>query len=180
MQRRPHQLLQQTRLETDPRRRTRRSLRCGSLVVRVRLARPSRGCRWIRRLVLPDDVAVVLARGTAEELERHDEEDDADARPGHHAAGCDMPLRGEEAWEEGVSGGKQGDRQELLTGVDRVPVPQHLDVVSVGVVAADETKLTEILQDGPSPPMPIPLISMLCDADAIAADAVELIDMCPM
>ena len=39
--------------------------------------------------------------------------------------------------------------------------------------------LTEILQLGPSPPMPIPMppMSMLCDPDAMAAEAVLLIDI---
>lgn len=59
--------------------------------------------------VLLDDVAVPFLDGAAEELEGHDEEDDADAGAGEHTLAGDAPGRGDEA------------------GVDGVPVPQHLE-----------------------------------------------------
>lgn len=51
---------------------------------------------------------IVFALQTAEELEEEHEGDDANAGPGEHAFGGDVPCRGEEAC------------------VDCVPVPEHL------------------------------------------------------
>ena len=69
---------------------------------------------------------------------------------------------------------------QCLTGIDCVPVPQHLRS-SASTTAIDwQLLLTEILQLGPSPPpipMPIPPMSIDSDAVAAAADAVEVIDM---
>lgn len=91
--------------------------------------------------VLLDDEAVVLLGQAAEELEGHDEEDDADAGAGEHALGLDLPGLGDEA------------------GVDDVPVPEHLVMGSAHVAFAlaiailiEVKGLTEIWHE---PPMPI-------------------------
>jgi len=52
----------------------------------------------------------VFAADATEGLERHDEQDDADARAGKVCRGANMPRRGEEA------------------SVDRRPVPEHGDL----------------------------------------------------
>lgn len=79
-----------------------------------------------------------------------------------------------------ISRRQKANKLQDLTGIDRVPVPQHLAVVSVDIVCGRAgDMLTEILQVGPSPipiPIPIPPMSMLSEAEAIAADAVELMD----
>ena len=107
--------------------------------------------------MLTNDVGIVLPGGAAKSFKNHDEQDDTDARPSHHAGRGNAPLRREEA------------------GVDGVPVPQHLDIVR-NRAACEAVILTEILQEGPSPiPIPIPPMSMLDDSDAIAAAEVALI-----
>lgn len=58
--------------------------------------------------VLLDEEAVVLLGQAAEELQSHDEEDDADAGARKHALGLDLPGLGDEA------------------GINDVPVPEHL------------------------------------------------------
>lgn len=58
--------------------------------------------------VTADDEAVKLLDGPAQQLEAHDQTDDADAGAGKHAVRGDVPGRGDEA------------------GVNRVPVPKHL------------------------------------------------------
>ena len=58
--------------------------------------------------VLADEVAVVLLNRAAHKLERHDQQDDADARSREHARRPDVPRRREEA------------------RVDCVPIPEHL------------------------------------------------------
>ena len=58
--------------------------------------------------MLADEKAVVLLDRAPEELERHDEQDDADAGACEHACRGDVPGGGDEA------------------GVDCVPVPEHL------------------------------------------------------
>lgn len=88
--------------------------------------------------VLLHDEAVVLLGQAAEELEGHDEEDDADAGAGEHALGLDLPGLGDEA------------------GVDDVPVPEHLVMESVQVAFAfliERKGLTEIWHEPPMPPM---------------------------
>ena len=42
-------------------------------------------------LELAQDVAVIFFGAAAKEFERYDEQDDADAGAGKHAAGCDVP-----------------------------------------------------------------------------------------
>lgn len=76
----------------------------------------------------------------------------------------------------------KGSCGRSLTSVDRVPVPKHLQGHQHRRrLSKDHRARTEILQDGPSPP-PIPIpwsippMSMLCDPDAIAAEAVALIE----
>ena len=43
------------------------------------------------KLSLSDDVAIIFLRGSTQELERHDEQDDADTGAGKHAARSDVP-----------------------------------------------------------------------------------------
>jgi len=55
-----------------------------------------------------DQKSVVFLDAASEELEEHDQQDDADTGSGEHACAADVPGRRDEA------------------GVDRVPVPKHL------------------------------------------------------
>lgn len=47
--------------------------------------------RDILVLELTDNVPIILSSHATQKLERHDEEDDSDARTGKHAPGGDMP-----------------------------------------------------------------------------------------
>ena len=109
-----------------------------------------------RLLALAEEEAVVLLDGATEELERHGQQDDADARAGHHARRGDLPRRGDEA------------------RVDRVPVPQHLFVrrflVSLWPAPSEPSsswqgRRTEILQ-------PPPMSMAAADVAAAAAPPV--------
>lgn len=48
------------------------------------------------------EVAVVFLTCSAQELERHDEENDADARAGEHSAGGDVPRGSDKAGVDGI------------------------------------------------------------------------------
>lgn len=116
MQQRPDRLLQDSRTEPlHSDRCTACSARIGSRAIvlgavagRSRAREPGSGCGGDGLGMLADEEAVVFFGGAAQELERDDEEDDADAGASEHALAGDVPGAREEA------------------GVDGVPVPEHL------------------------------------------------------
>ncbi|KAL3958604.1 hypothetical protein ACCO45_006766 [Purpureocillium lilacinum] len=126
-------------------------------------------CALVLGDVLADEEAVELLDGAADELERHGEEEDADAGTGEHAARGDVPLAREEARVDGV------EVEEHLQR--RLPVSKRSGHVSDDGFG----HLTEILQLLP-PPMPMPPMSWPAWApEVVAGMSMDMVgDMEPM
>lgn len=83
---------------------------------------------------LAEEKGVVLLAEAADDFEGDGEQRDADTAGGEGAVVLDMPRFGEEAWKRnGASVTVQGACRVVvgvgmgvLTGIDRVPVPEHL------------------------------------------------------
>lgn len=78
------------------------------------------------KLRLLDDLAIIFLWGPTQELERHDEEDDADARAGKHAVRVIMPWWGDEAFAQLAKEASNVVGTIWRTRIDGVPIPKHL------------------------------------------------------
>lgn len=89
-------------------------------------------------LELADNVAIVFSSQATEKLQRHDQENDSDARPGKHPSRSDMPGGRNETFAtssvelpsiialEQAESRRNHSAWRELTCVDCVPVPKHL------------------------------------------------------